>query len=141
MRPLSPPLAALGRALAPALPPLVLAACAALLLPACRSTPPAWLELPPASTQHGVEVVVDGVLRGTTWLKGVTGKATNLSGADLARCTITFDAYSMHGERLGSARAEREELAAGSTWSFKARFPKDINDAVTISAPRVVAVR
>lgn len=107
---------------------------------ACKSDIPAWMNTPPPSTQHGVEVVVDGVLRGTTWVTGITGKATNVSGSDYSRVKLSFDAYDLNGASLGTARAECDGLKSGETWDFRATFSRDLYDVQSISAVRVVAV-
>jgi hypothetical protein len=120
---------------------LLPAAFALLLALACQSSEiPSWLSVPPPTTENGVEVVVDGVLRGTTWVEGISGTATNVSGADLSRCKLSFDAYDMNGATLGTARAEREAFKAGDTWRFRAEFARDLYDVSSISAVRVIAV-
>jgi hypothetical protein len=111
-----------------------------LPLAACKSTP-SWLSLPQPTQQQGVEVTVDGVITAAQTISAVTGEAVNRTGTDLSRCTITFQAYDMHGARLGAARAVIEDWPAGDSWSFRANFGRSLESATTISSPRVMTVR
>ncbi|MCP3919630.1 MAG: hypothetical protein GY711_29190 [bacterium] len=112
-----------------------------LLALGCQSPTPDWLSIPAPTTKSGVEVTVEGVRRGTTWLSAVEGSATNVSGEQLTRCRVSFNAYDMHGELLATARAERSGLEAGETWEFRADFPRRIKRAHTLSSPIVAAER
>jgi hypothetical protein len=112
----------------------------AFLAAACKSTP-AWLNLPGPVHQQGVEVVVDGAKTVSMMVSSINGEAINRTGGDLVRCTISFEAYDLHGAHLATARAERDEWLAGESWSFQADFPRYVDDVRTVSAARVLVVR
>lgn len=117
---------------------LFLLALALLVAPACKTTAPEWMNLPPIVEQNGVRVHTDGVKRVSFWFVGITGEATNVSGGDLESCTIRFDCINALGKKVGTAIAECDEFEDGASWTFTASFEEsDVRDIEIVAAPVV----
>jgi hypothetical protein len=97
---------------------LTVSGCEAVPLPSVHEP---VVDLPPAYTDHGVTITVDGLWKNDYGqVLGISGTAKNVGAVDLLTCMVHLDIVDGGGVKVSDAVASTQGLARGQTWRFQA---------------------